>query len=143
MPQDEYAGEEGQNVKGKIHHHERATSPLGGGGRIRIHGGMDCEEAQSVKSGNQAKKGEGDRASVQAGEDERGSGDVIRDAEKTEKAKEIGSGGTRKIEARDVSCGVGKNDSVHETAQQIDASKEDGHDGDKFWNGSLHGVIVH
>ena len=36
--------------------------------------------------------------------------------------------------------GVGKNDRVHETAQEVDASKEDGHDGDKFWNGSVHGV---
>ena len=84
MPQDEDAREESQHVEGKIHHYERATSPLSGGGRIRIHGGMDCEEAQSVKSGNQAKKGEGDRASVQAGEDEGGSGDVVRDAEKAE-----------------------------------------------------------
>jgi hypothetical protein len=103
---------------------------------------MDREEAQSVKSGNQAKKDEGNRAGVQAGEDEGGSGDVVRDAEKTEKAKEIGCGGPREIEARDVGGGVGKNDRVHETTQQIDASKEDGHDGDKFWDGSIHWVIV-
>lgn len=38
--------------------------------------------------------------------------------------------------------GIGKNDRVHETAQQIDDSKEDGHDGDKFWDGSIHGVSV-
>ena len=38
--------------------------------------------------------------------------------------------------------GVGKNDRVHKTAQQIDASKEDSHDGDKFWDGSIHGVSV-
>jgi len=50
---------------------------------------MDREEAQAVKSGNQAKKDEGDRAGVQAGENESGSGDVVRDAEKTEKAKKI------------------------------------------------------
>jgi hypothetical protein len=31
---------------------------------------------------------------------------------------------------------------VHKTAQQIDASKEDGHDRDKLWDGSIHGVIV-
>jgi hypothetical protein len=31
---------------------------------------------------------------------------------------------------------------VHETAQQIDASEEDGHDRDKFWDGSIHGVSV-
>jgi hypothetical protein len=31
---------------------------------------------------------------------------------------------------------------VHETAQQIDDSKEDCHDGDKFWNGSIHEVSV-
>jgi len=31
---------------------------------------------------------------------------------------------------------------VHETTQQIDTSKEDGHDGDKFWDGSFHGVTV-
>jgi hypothetical protein len=41
-----------------------------------------------------------------------------------------------------VGGGVGKNDRVHETAQQIDDSKEDGHDGDKFWDGSIHGVSV-
>ena len=41
-----------------------------------------------------------------------------------------------------MSCGVGKNDRVHETAQQIDTSKEDSHDGDKFWDGSIHGVSV-
>jgi hypothetical protein len=139
VPQDEDAGEESQNVEGEIDDHKRAATPLGGGGGIRIHGGMDCEEAQSVKSGNQAKKDEGDRASVQAGEDEGGSGDVVRDAKKTEKPKQIGSGGTREIEARDVGGGVGKNDRVHETSQQIDDSKEDGHDGDKFWDGSIHG----
>ena len=38
--------------------------------------------------------------------------------------------------------GVGKNDRVHDAAQQIDASKEDGHDGNKFWDGSIHRVIV-
>jgi hypothetical protein len=32
---------------------------------------------------------------------------------------------------------------MHETTQQIDDSKEDGHDGDKFWDGSIHGVSVH
>ena len=116
MPQDEDAGEESQHVEGKIHHHERAATPLGGGGWIRIHGGVDREEAQSVKSGNQAKKDEGDRACVQAGEDEGSSGDVVRDTEKTEKPKEIGGGGTGEIETRDVSGGVGKNDRVHETA---------------------------
>ena len=142
MPQGEDAGEESQHVEGEIDHHKGPATPLGGGGGIRIYGGMDCEEAQSVKSGNQAKEDEGNRAGIQAGENQGGSGDVIRDAEKTEKAKEIGSGGTRKIEARDVSCGVGKNDCVHKTAQQIDASKEDGHDGDKFRDGSIHGVIV-
>jgi len=41
-----------------------------------------------------------------------------------------------------VSGGVGKNDRVHETTQQIDSSKEDGHDGDKFGDGSIHGVTV-
>ncbi len=41
-----------------------------------------------------------------------------------------------------MSGGVGKNDRVHKTAQQIDASKEDGHDGDKFWDGAVHGVNV-
>jgi hypothetical protein len=41
-----------------------------------------------------------------------------------------------------VSGRVGKNDRVHDAAQQIDASKEDGHDGDKFWDGSIHRVIV-
>ena len=142
MSEDEDACEEGQHVEGKIHHHERAATPLGGGWGIRIHGGVDREEAQSVKSGNQAKKDEGDRACVQAGEDEGGSGDVVRDAEKTEKPKEIGGGGTREIETSDVSGGVGKNDRVHETAQQIDASKKDGHDGDEFRDGTIHGVIV-
>ena len=38
--------------------------------------------------------------------------------------------------------GVGKNDRVHGTSQQIDDSKEDGHDGDKFWDGPIHGVSV-
>ncbi len=116
MPEDEDASEEGQQVEGKIHHHERAATPLGGGGWIRIHGGVDREEAQSIKSGNQAKKDEGDRTGIQAGENEGGSGDVVRDAEKAEKAKEIGGGGTREIETSDVSGGVGKNDRVHETA---------------------------
>jgi len=45
VPQDEDAGEESQNIEGKIHHYERAATPLGGGGRIRIHSGMDREEA--------------------------------------------------------------------------------------------------
>jgi hypothetical protein len=31
---------------------------------------------------------------------------------------------------------------VHETTQQIDASKEDSHDGDKFRDGSLHGASI-
>ena len=100
---------------------------------------MYREKAESVKSGNQAKKDEGNRAGVQAGEDEGGSGDVVRDAKKTKKPKEIGGSGAREIQARDVGGGVGKNDCVHKTAQQIDASKEDGHDGDKFWDGSIHG----
>ena len=64
MSQDEDAGEESQYIEGKIYHHKRAATPLGGGGGIRIHRGMDCEEAQSVESGNQAKKNEGDRAGV-------------------------------------------------------------------------------
>ena len=93
MPQDEDAGEKSQNVEGEIDHHKRAATPLSGGGRIRIHGGMDCEKAQSVESGNQAKKDEGERAGVQAGENEGGSGDVVRDAEKAEKAKKIRGGG--------------------------------------------------
>ncbi len=38
--------------------------------------------------------------------------------------------------------GVGENDRVHDTAQQIDDSKEDGHDGDKFWDGSIHEASV-
>jgi len=42
-----------------------------------------------------------------------------------------------------MSGGVGKNDRVHKATQQIDDSKEGGHDGDKFWNGSVHGVIAH
>jgi len=116
VPEDEDACEEGQHVEGKIRHHEWAATPLGGRGGIRIHGGVDREEAQSVKSGNQAKKYEGNRACVQAGEDEGGSGDVVRDAEKTEKPKEVGGGGTREIETSYVSGGVGKNDRVHETA---------------------------
>lgn len=45
MSQDEDAGEESQYIEGKIYHHERAATPLGVGGRIRIHGGMDCEKA--------------------------------------------------------------------------------------------------
>ena len=64
MSQDEDAGEESQYIEGKVDDHERAATPLGGGGGIRIHRGMDCEEAQSVESGNQAKKNEGDRAGV-------------------------------------------------------------------------------
>jgi hypothetical protein len=103
---------------------------------------VDREEAQSVKSGNQAKKDEGDRACVQAGEDKGGSGDIVRDTEKTEKPKEIRGGGTREIETSDVSGGVRKNNRVHETAQQIDASKKDGYDGDKLWDGAIHGVNV-
>ena len=142
MPEDKDAGEESQHVEGEIDHHKRAATPLGGGGRIRIRRGMYREKAESVKSGNQAKQDEGNRAGVQAGEDEGGSGDVVRDAEKTEKPKEIGGGGTREIETSDVSGGVRKNDCVHETAQQIDASKKDGHGGDKFWDGSIHRVIV-
>lgn len=55
MPQDEDAGEESQHVEGEIDHHKGPATPLGGGGGIRIYSGMDCEEAQSVKSGNQAK----------------------------------------------------------------------------------------
>ena len=31
---------------------------------------------------------------------------------------------------------------MHKTTQQIDDSKEDGHDGDKFGDGSIHGVSV-
>jgi hypothetical protein len=31
---------------------------------------------------------------------------------------------------------------VHETAQQIDTSKKDGHDGDEFRDGAIHGVIM-
>ena len=77
MPQDEDAGEESQYIEGKIDDHERAATPLSGGGRIRIHGGIDCEKAQSVKSGDEAKKDEGDRTGVQAGEDEGGSGNVV------------------------------------------------------------------
>jgi len=42
-----------------------------------------------------------------------------------------------------VGSGVGKNDRMHKATQQIDESKEDAHDGNKFWNGSIHGVIVH
>jgi len=103
---------------------------------------MDREKAQSVKSWDQAKKDEGNRAGVQTGEDEGGPGDVVRDAEKAEKAKEIRGGGTRQIETSDVGGGVGKNDRMHETTQQIDASKEDGHDGDKFRDGGLHGVTM-
>ncbi len=140
MSQDEDAGEESQYIEGKIDDHERATTPLGGGGRIRIHGSMDREEAQSVKSGDEAQQDEGDRTSVQAGENEGGSGDVVRDAEKTEKAKKIGGSGAREIETSDVGCGVGKNDRVHKATQQIDDSKEDGHDGNKFWDGFIHGV---
>ena len=40
-----------------------------------------------------------------------------------------------------MSGGLSKNDRVHETAEQIDASKEDGHDGDKFRDGSIHGML--
>ena len=64
MPQDEDAGEESQNVEGEIDHHKRAATPLSGGGRIRIHSGMDREKAESIKSRNQAKKDEGDRSGV-------------------------------------------------------------------------------
>jgi len=142
VPQDQDAGEESQNVEGKIHHHKRTATPLGGGGGIRIYGGMDREKAQSVKSWDQAKKDEGNRAGVQTGEDEGGPGDVVRDAKKAEKAKEIRGGGAREIETGDVGGGVGKDDRVHETTQQIDASKEDGHDGDKFRDGGLHGVTM-
>ena len=39
--------------------------------------------------------------------------------------------------------GIWKNDRVHKTAQEIDDSKEDGHDREKFWDGSVHGVITH
>ena len=45
MPEDKDAGEESQHVEGKIDHHKRAATPLGGGGRIRIRGRMDREEA--------------------------------------------------------------------------------------------------
>ena len=38
--------------------------------------------------------------------------------------------------------GVGKYDRVHEATNEVDASKEDGHDGDKFWDGSIHGATV-
>jgi hypothetical protein len=31
---------------------------------------------------------------------------------------------------------------VHETAQQIDASKKDGYDGNEFRDGAIHVVIV-
>ena len=64
MPQDEYAGEESQNVEGEIDYHEGAATPLGSGGGIRIYGCMDREEAQAVKSRNQANKDEGNRAGV-------------------------------------------------------------------------------
>lgn len=64
MPEDKDAGEESQHVEGEIDHHKRAATPLGGGGRIRIHGRMDREEAQSVKSGNEAQQDEGNRAGV-------------------------------------------------------------------------------
>ena len=77
MPQDEDAGEESQNVEGEIDHHKGAATPLSGGGRIRIHRGIDCEEAESIKSGNQTKKDEGDRTGIQAGENEGGPGDVV------------------------------------------------------------------
>ena len=39
--------------------------------------------------------------------------------------------------------GVGKYDRVHEAANEVDASKEDGHDGDKFRDRSIHRVSVH
>ncbi len=45
MPEDKDASEESQHVEGKIDHHKRAATPLGGGGRIRIRGRMDREEA--------------------------------------------------------------------------------------------------
>ena len=64
MSQDEDAGEKSQNVEGEIDHHKWAATPLSGGGRIRIHSGMDREKAESVKSRNQAKKDEGDRTGV-------------------------------------------------------------------------------
>ena len=64
MPEDKDAGEESQHVEGEIDHHKGPATPLGGGGGIRIYGGMDCEEAQTVKSRNQAKKDEGDRSGV-------------------------------------------------------------------------------
>ena len=38
--------------------------------------------------------------------------------------------------------GVGKCDRVHEATNEVDDSKEDGHDGDKFWDGSIHEVSV-
>ena len=38
--------------------------------------------------------------------------------------------------------GVGKYDRVHEATNEVDASKEDGHNGDKFWDGSIHEVSV-
>ena len=64
MPEDKDASEESQHVEGKIDHHKRAATPLGGRGRIRIHGRMDREETQSVKSGNEAQQDEGNRAGV-------------------------------------------------------------------------------
>ena len=64
VPEDEEAGEESQHVKGEIDHHEGAATPLGGGGRIRIHGSMDREKTQSVQSGNQAEQDESDWAGV-------------------------------------------------------------------------------
>ena len=45
MSQDEDAGEKSQHVEGEIDHQKGAATPLGGGGRIRIHRGMDREEA--------------------------------------------------------------------------------------------------
>ena len=45
LPQDEDAGEKSQHVEREIDHHKGAATPLGGGGRIRIHRGMDREEA--------------------------------------------------------------------------------------------------
>jgi len=64
VSQDEDAGEKSQHVEGEIDHHKGAATPLGGGGRIRIYGGMDREKAQSVKSGDEAQQDEGDRPGV-------------------------------------------------------------------------------
>jgi hypothetical protein len=45
VPDDKDASEESQHVEGEIDHHKRAATPLGDGGRIRIRGRMDREEA--------------------------------------------------------------------------------------------------